>query len=126
MGDFGAAEELAVEGDTPGGRVAAFGKIVMALLAAAVLTASAAPAVPAVPATSPGLEGATPMRAPEVDLVCEGGCPAGDGGQLGDGTSPFPEGYREEDQVCTGEGCAVAPYDAVLIDPFTGKIVDGP
>ncbi|TKK85107.1 hypothetical protein FDA94_27185 [Herbidospora galbida] len=115
MADFGAAEEIAVEGDTPGGQASVLGKIVVALLTAAVLTASAAPVAPAV---SPGLEGATPMEAPEVDLVCEGGCPTGDGGELGDETSSFPEGYREEDQECTGEGCAVAPYEAVLIDPF--------
>ncbi|NAS26508.1 hypothetical protein GT755_33140 [Herbidospora sp. NEAU-GS84] len=123
MGDFGAAEEIVVEGDPPGGRVAALGRVVLALLAGAVLTSSAAPATPS-PGLSPGLEGATPVRAPEVDLVCEGGCPTGDGGQLGDGTSPFPEGYREEDQVCEGEGCAVAPEGAVRLDPFTGEVID--
>nr|WP_062338749.1 hypothetical protein [Herbidospora sakaeratensis] len=110
MADFGATEEIAVEGDRSGRAASLLGRIVVAVLAAAVLTASAAPVAPAI---SPGLEGATPMEAPEVDLVCEGGCPAGDGGQLGDGTSPFPRGYREEDQECAGEGCAVAPQDAV-------------
>ncbi|WP_030452117.1 hypothetical protein [Herbidospora cretacea] len=122
MGDFGAAEEIVVEGDRSGRTASLLGKIAVALLAAAVLTASAAPVTPA----SPGLEGATPMRAPEVDLVCEGGCPTGDGGQLGDETSPFPEGYREEDQECTGPGCAVDPVGVVVIDPFTGKVVEGP
>ncbi|WP_062439766.1 hypothetical protein [Herbidospora daliensis] len=106
MADFGTSEEITVEGDTVGRTASLLGKLVVALLSAAVLTASAAPVAPVI---SPGMEGATPMEAPEVDLVCEGGCPTGDGGELGDGTSPFPEGYREEDQECAGAGCAVAP-----------------
>ncbi|WP_066373757.1 hypothetical protein [Herbidospora mongoliensis] len=131
MGEFGAAEEIAVEKGALSGKASAFGKIVMALLAAAVLTASAAPVATGVPGisgvsdTTPGLEGATPVEAPAVDLVCEGGCPIGDAGEMGDETSPFPEGYVEEDQECTGGGCAVDPESAIMIDPLTGKVVEG-
>ncbi|GAB1820966.1 hypothetical protein [Herbidospora sp. RD11066] len=125
MGEFGAAEEITVEADTLSRRGAALAKIVMALLAAAVLTASAPPVaigVPAVSGVTDGLEGATPVEAPAVDLVCEGGCPIGDAAEMGDETSPFPEGYREEDQECTGPGCAIAPEDpTVMIDPLTGR-----
>lgn len=126
MGEFGTAEEIEVEGGALAGKASALGRIVMALAAAAVLTTSAAPVSGMSGEVPGGLEGATPVEAPSVELTCEGGCPVGDAGEFGDETSPFPQGYREEDQECTGQGCAVDPEAAIEIDPFTGEVLDRP